>query len=380
MWRKLLFFSLLYFVQGAALAYVINFQKPYLAGQGISKQAIGVFTGLLLIPFIAKVLLGFVSDRFPLGHWGKRKPYMIFGLLLFAACYFAVSFVRPGDHFILFASLTWLASLGLAWFDTCADGWAVDVASDAEQSNVQAAMVAGKSLGLICMSAIFGLLGLRYGFSMIFWIMAGLAVLVIPMVLLAKHQPRQGSGLMHGWHDLLKPIYILFASYAIVYSIASFGTDGILTLFMSEEKGASTLDLGFFGMWRGGGALIGALAFAIVRPRIGMRGSLICALLILGGACLLPLLDLPSSVGAVLWGTAWGFQETAFVTLAMRFAVGPWAATLFAGSMIFSNLGTSLGEGLGTPLVPSIGFEGVFIMFACLAWAAIIFVPKLTKK
>ncbi|NJM09943.1 MAG: hypothetical protein HC883_03370, partial [Bdellovibrionaceae bacterium] len=54
MWRKLLFFCLLYFIQGAALAYVINFQKPYLAGQGIPKETIGLFTSLLLIPFIAK--------------------------------------------------------------------------------------------------------------------------------------------------------------------------------------------------------------------------------------------------------------------------------------------------------------------------------------
>lgn len=379
MWRKLLFFCLLYFVQGAALAYVINFQKPYLAGHGVSKEALGFFTGLLLIPFIIKVGLGYVSDRFPIGKWGARKPYMIFGLGLFALCFFSLTAIDPGKNFFLFAIVMWTASLGLAWFDTCADGWAVDTSEDHEQSAIQAAMIVGKSLGLVTMSALFGLLALKHGFGVIFMIVGTLATLVLGVVFFVQHKPRdQRRGeLIHGWRGLLQPYYIFFAFYAVVYATASFGTDGLVTLHLSETGHASSLDIGIFGMYRGLGALLGAVAFALLRPWFGARLGQFTAAFLLAAGCLLPLWGWPTMGAASLWGFAWGFQETAFVTLAMRFAQGRWAATLFAGSMIFANLGNSLGEALGAPLVPQIGFSGVFVMFAALALASAAFIPKI---
>lgn len=381
MWRKLLFFCLLYFVQGAALAYIINFQKPYLAAEGIAKETIGLFTSLLLIPFIAKVLLGYMSDRFPLGKWGSRKPYMVIGLTLFALCYLGLSHINPGSNFLVFALLTWLASLGLAWFDTCADGWAVDTATEKEQSALQAAMIAGKSAGLIVMSAAFGFLALREGFSIIFQVIAGLAVSVLLLVLFTSPQGQKKSQmqLVHGWKDLWSGPYVFFALYAVMYSVASFGTDGLVTLHLSETQNVSALDLGFFGVWRGVGALCGAVFFALLRPRVGLRFGQVLALVTLGLACLLPLAGLPVAVAAGAWGMAWGFQETAFVTLAMRFAQGRWAATLFATSMIFSNVGTSVGEAVGAPLVPQIGFSGVFCVFAVLAWLSLVFIPKVFR-
>ena len=134
---NLFFFAALYFVQGAALAYVVNFQKPYLLVQGIDKTTMGIFTGLLLVPFILKVFLGLLSDRVPLGRFGSRRPYMVIGLLLFAASYASISQVEPGKHFFIFASLSFIASLGLALFDTCADGWAIDVASREDESRTR---------------------------------------------------------------------------------------------------------------------------------------------------------------------------------------------------------------------------------------------------
>lgn len=76
MWRYRVFFALLYFIQGAAYAYVVNFQKPYLFTQGISTESIGLFTSSLLAPFILKIFLGMLSDRVPFGRYGGRKPYM----------------------------------------------------------------------------------------------------------------------------------------------------------------------------------------------------------------------------------------------------------------------------------------------------------------
>ncbi len=380
MWRHRLFFSVLYFIQGAALAYIINFQKPYLNGEGVSKEAIGIFTSLLLLPFIAKVGLGWLSDRLPFGSRAKRgvrKPYMIMGLGLFAICYLAISFLQPGDEFFTFAVLTWFASLGLALFDTCADAWAIDCASPSEQGAIQASMIAGKSLGLLTMAFLFGQMVDFWGFAAVFKTLASLAIVVLLVVIFVPYKKVQSEDepLLKSWRELTQGFYIAFALFGVTYSVASFGTDGLLSLYLSEVKGDSVAALGNFGVVRGVGALAGAALYVLIGRQLGLLKTQYLAVIFLIMGCLLPLLSLPSLLIGLGWGMCWGFQETAYVTLAMRFARGAWAASFFAIAMIFSNLGTSLGEILGAPLISKIGYSGVFMGFALVASLSLFFVP-----
>lgn len=378
----MMFFASLYFLQGAALAYIVNFQKPYLLVQGIDKVEIGIFTSLLLIPFIAKVFLGYVSDRWPWPGSGGRKPYMLVGLTLFAVSYLIVSQIPPGQNFVYFAAFSFIASLGLAWFDTCADGWAIDVSGPKEEGRIQAAMVAGKSAGLILMSMVFGFVGLRFGFNAIFQCLVIFAVVVGWMVLRNPYVPIVKSELKQkpSWQVWRQSNFVLFALFGIIYSVASFGTDGLLTLHRTESHSADLIAVGGFGALRGIGALLGAVAYAIVYPRWGVGRAQRTALILLSAGCLLPILNLPWMIPAVLWGIFWAFQETAYVTLAMRYSRGGLAATFFAIFMIFSNLGTSMGEALAAPLVGQIGYAGVFILFAGVAAFCLIFVRRIVPE
>ncbi len=385
-WQKLSFFALLYFVQGAAFAYLVNFQKPYLMEKGLTKDSIGLFTSLLLIPFILKVFLGMLSDRVPLGRWGARKPYMLIGLGLFALGYSSLPEVDPSLHFVEFALFSFLASIGLALFDTCCDGWAIDVAIEEEQSSVQAAMVAGRSLGFIAASIGFGGLALHYGYGAVFYTLAVMAMTVAGVVVIVKHRPMDGGQLepienvdRSHFRQWLRPEYLLFAAYGVIYSIASFGTDGLLTLHLAETKMAGVLELGVFGTGRGVGALVGAYMFARFAQKYPLRHVLRLGLGLLGFGCLLPLVELPLGAAGGLWGVAWGFQETAYVTLAMSFSRGPWAATFFAICMIFSNVGTSLGEAIAAPAAGKFSYHFVFLGFAILAWLLMIAVPRLVR-
>lgn len=375
MWNQRLFFAVLYFVQGAALAYIVNFQKPFLASQGISKESLGLFTSLLLVPFILKVFLGALSDRVPI-LGGSRKPYMVMGLSLFALCYFSLAWIDPKSSFFLFACVTWMASLGLALFDTCADGWAVDVAGEDEAANIQASMIGGKSLGFVAMSLGFGALGEIFGFRYVFMAISAIAILVLFRILGAQHHVGHKSSTYEvDWKDLKSSAYLVFAVFGILYSVASFGTDGLYTLYLADVRIMGNMDLGYYGVGRGFGALLGAAGFAVSIRHLNIRRAQILSLIVLGMGCLTPLLNLPLSIAGAVWGVCWGFQETAFVTVAMGFARGKWAATFFAISMIFSNIGTSVGEALGAPMVPRFGYQGVFLSFAVIAWACLILVP-----
>ena len=104
-WFRLSMFGLLYFVQGAALAYFRNFQKPYLNNLAIDLDTIGLLTSILLLPFILKIFIGMLSDRVNLLGWGHRKPYIVLGLLLAATAFGAAGFVLPDTNLGLFAVL-----------------------------------------------------------------------------------------------------------------------------------------------------------------------------------------------------------------------------------------------------------------------------------
>jgi PAT family beta-lactamase induction signal transducer AmpG len=306
---------------------------------------------------------------------------MILGLSVFAACYLFLFWVDPRNSFLVFACITWTASLGLALFDTCADGWAVDVASDDEAGNVQASMIGGKSLGFVAMSFGFGALAELAGFRFVFLAIAAIAILILFRVISTANEtyPKNQSHTA-AWADLKKPAYMVFGVFGILNSAASFGTDGLFTLYLAEVRRMGNMSLGVYGVGRGFGALAGAAVFALLAKRVNLRNAQFAALAILGAGCFVPLWNGPLMVSGILWGFSWGFQETAFVTVAMAFARGNWAATFFAMSMIFSNIGTSAGEALGAPLVPRLGYGGVFTAFALLAWGCVVFVPFFIGK
>lgn len=387
-WQKISFFAFLYVLQGAAFAYAVNFQKPFLTDRGLDKATVGFFTALLIIPFICKIFLGLLSDRVPLGRFGSRKPYMLIGLTLFALCYLALTQIDPAQNFALFGTLSFTASLGLAWFDTCCDGWAIDVSRADEQGAIQAAMVAGRSLGLTAASFAFGVMAELQGMPAVFICLAVLAIFVLLLVALLPYRPLGNGQLERNakhppwgeFRELITPAYLFFAAYGILYSVSSFGTDGLLTLHLTETRLANAMDLGLFGACRGVGALMGAWMLASYIQKITLTNVIRFGLLALGVGCMLPQFNLPVNFLGALWGLAWGFQETAFVTLAMIYARGAWAATYFAIFMIFSNIGTAMGEALGGSLVQSWGYTEVFIGFGILAWVMALALPRLIVR
>lgn len=354
---SLLFFGTLYFLQGAVLAFIINFQKPFLSAQGVSREQIALLTSSMLFPFIGKIFLGALSDRVAWGRWGRRKPYVVLGLALSCASYAALGFVDPAPQFKLYFFLSVLATLGLALFDTTADGMAIDKTKETEQGLVQAAMLAGKSLGLILFSFMFGAVVQDYGVRFTFWTLSLLCIPIVIACLFYSAPDRSDDQMVIAEVEpparpVMSAFFWLFALYGVTYSITSFGVDGIMTLFMDQDLHLPARDLGLFGSLRGAGSLVGALiAGASLRklPKARIAYVSLAVLAVAAYANSFMTADRYWPL-AIAWGAAWGFQETMFVTLAMALSIGRWSATIFALLMMFSNIGTSGGEAIATTL------------------------------
>ena len=370
-WFRLSMFGMLYVVQGVALAYFRNFQKPYLDSLGIDADTIGLLTTILLLPFILKFLIGMISDRVNLAGLGHRKPYIIVGLLLASLAFGAAGFVLPDRNFLLFSTFIVLGSFSVALFDSTTDGLAIDLTPGREHGTVQGTMVGGRAAAFILLSLVFGVLVQGQGFRVVFIIIA-LAMLLPLLWVLRAHEPARASEQRFDWQAfsaLAQRRFLIFAAYAILYSVVSFGVDGMVTFYMSNQLGAAEMAIGHYGALRGVGAVLGAVAGALLIDRLGRRRSAVIATLLislgalaLGAAAGVPVL---LALG-VAWGLAWGFQETVFVALAMGLTDTRIAASMFAIMMALSNLGSAVGEGVATGLTDNLGFSPVFWLLALI--------------
>ncbi len=386
-------FGLLYFVQGSALAYFRNFQKPYLDDLNVDADVIGLLTSILLLPFVLKIFIGMLSDRVNLFGRGHRKPYILLGLLLAALSFGGAGLVSPEDDLGLFAALIVIGSFSVTLFDSTTDGLAIDVTPRQEQGAVQGTMVGGRAAGFILLSLLFGVLVDRQGYRVVFFIIAASMLIPLAWVLRLRPPKERDESQRFEWRAfraLGQPRFVVLAAYAVVYSLVSFGVDGLVTLFMSDHLDAAESVIGQYGALRGLGAIVGAAGGGLLLDRIGRRCSAYGAVLMISVGAVL--IGLAPAVGIVLalgllWGLAWGFQETVFVALAMDLSDSRIAASMFALMMAFSNLGTAIGEGVATGLTDDIGFAAVFGLLALvnvvtwpILWGLFRLAPEVAKR
>lgn len=359
-------FAALYVVQGVGLAYFRNFQKPYLDGLGVDADTIGALTLILQLPFILKIFIGMLSDRVSLLRLGHRKPYIALGLLLSALAFGLVTFVPPDANFLLFAVLVSAGSFSVTLFDSATDGLAIDITPKAEQGRVQGLMVAGRASAFILLSLVFGTVVRRYGYRPVFPTIGVAMLLPLVWVVGLREPPTRSTAQRFQWsafRELSRKRFLLFSGYAVVYSLGSFGVDGLVTYYMSEQLGASETLIGQYGALRGVGAVLGAVVGGLLLDSVSRRASAVGAVIaisIVAGA-----IGLTAASGMVIalglvWGVAWALQETVFFALAMDIADPRIAASMFAIMMGISNLGSAVADGGATALSDDFGFRAVF--------------------
>jgi len=187
---RYLIFASLYFTQGTILGYFASLNALYLLDSGLSMTKVGIFGAIALIPFIIKIFLGMLSDKVNLFGRGHRVPYILIGLFVQLLCLVAVPFINPSTAYWGFVALAFLLQLGMALYDTCTDGLALDNTPAEEQGKIQAFMVGGRAIGTIVAASAVGLLAQHVSWASVFWVLAALTLLPVPLVLMVKDGER----------------------------------------------------------------------------------------------------------------------------------------------------------------------------------------------
>lgn len=363
-------FGALYFVQGVIVSYQLNFFKPHMSSAGIDAGRIALVASLALLPFIIKAIFGLISDRISLLGYGHRVPYMVLGVLACSLAFFAAFFVDPGQNFGLVAALVLAATFAMALFDTTADAFAIEVVPSDEYGLVQSVMTGGRAAGLIILSFVFGLLAARFGFSVIFLVIA--AILLLPLILLLRvkepaQRPEQQRFDWRAFGVMLQPGYLIFGVFLLLAWFTFQGIDGLVTFYMSSVLDASEVMLGTYGTIKGVGMVLGAVGLSVIASRFSLKAAALVTLVLVSvGGFSLSVCTTCQSVLllGVLLGIVAGLQWSVYSALAMGITDLRIAGSMFALFQMMINIGIAVGEGVATSLSGRWGFTRIFVLLA----------------
>jgi len=155
-------FASLYFTQGTILSYFTALNALYLLSRGLTMTDVGLFAAIALLPFVLKIFLGMLSDRVNLFRLGHRKPYILIGLLVQTICLIIVPYIDPAQYYWGFVAIAFILQMGMALYDTCTDGLALDTTPQEEQGTIQGFMVGGRALAVVVTASVLGLLAEYY--------------------------------------------------------------------------------------------------------------------------------------------------------------------------------------------------------------------------
>ncbi|MBN2000682.1 MFS transporter [candidate division KSB1 bacterium] len=382
---RLFIFGALYFVQGAVLSYFITFNILYLREFGFSKEAVGFFQSILAVPFILKIFFGMASDAWNPFNLGHRKPYIIMGLFLQGTAMYLITFVSPQSNLTAFAVMALLASIGMALYDTCTDGLALDTCKVEDRSIVQGVMTGGRAAGVLALLLLGGIIRDNVGWNWIFYIEAILAFTLIPLVLVLK-EGRTVNKENFSWNafkSFTKPAVIILSTIGIIYALT---IDGIYTFLSDHLRYDFELSMTKVTMLIAlamAGRITGALSSSFLTRLFGRKPSVLIAIgLTITGTLILALGSSLMSIalGAFFFGLAYGYYTAIYGVIAMDFSDPAISASMFAIFMMFINIGTVIGQTLGGVLTQNLGFKGMSLIMGFINLINVFLVILLFRK
>jgi len=382
---RYLMFALLYFAQGSIMAYFTALNAIYLQSFGLGLSEIGLIGTIGLIPFVIKIFLGMLSDSVNLFGFGHRKPYIVIGLVIQAACLLIVPVVDAGQNFWLYALVAFMMMMGMALYDTCTDGIALDTTPVEEEGIIQGFMVGGRAAGMVITSALLGLIVQNLSWTAGFIFLAVVTLLPLTLVFQAKETEKEAASRFEwsAFKSFTRKHVIALGVLGALYSLIINGANQLVNPFLVERFQIDIATAGYVATMVGLGTVLGGLVGGNITDRIGQKRSVQVAILVtIFGVGLLPFISAPwmAWVLTFIFGFAFGFYETVYFAISMRVTDGRIAATMFSILMAVANIGTGIGLGVTGALADGLGFFPAFIIVAALNLLALPLIRVIFSK
>jgi len=385
---RYLTFGSLYFTQGTILGFFAALNALYLLDNGLQMTDVGIFGFIALLPFILKIGLGILSDRVNLLGMGHRKPYIFIGLAVQFLCLVAAPFIDPGNYFWGYVAIAFTMQLGMALYDTCTDGLALDTTPVEEQGTIQAFMVGGRAVGSIAAASVVGFLAENVSWLSVFWVLAALTLIPIPFMLFVREEKRTVEKRFDwsAFKAFNKSTYLAGILGLVMFMII-LGANQLVNPYLEAEFGISLTSAGMITSLWGVGVVGGSLVGGWLMRKFQPRRALMAGILLLSVSLLTlsffvtPQLGLPLAISLVVFfGIAYGAYQTEYFAVAMRFVDPRIAASMYAILMAFTNVGQGIGMYLSGTLSDLTGFSLTFLILFGINILLLPFLPVVFRK
>lgn len=374
-------FASLYAVQGVVVAYITNFNTNYMTARGQTLDRAAVAETIALLPLALKFLIGPLSDRVsPLGL-GHRRPYIVAGVLLQSIGLAGLATIDPGARLAAYGGMAMLTVIGLALYDTCCDGMAIDVTPAGDRERVQGLLWLSRfAATTVCTFAFGRWLGRpgvgSSGIPAVLWACAALGLVPLALARSARESPPAADAERFSWAalgSLGHPWTLCLLLYGGLYALAALGAEFKLSAFY-KELGYGPGTIGDLGSIRYAGRAVGALLLPVAGRWVGQRGQLVLGLIALGASTAAQAtITSPTTAGlmAFAFGLANGWSDALFAVLAMQGSDPRLAASTFALIMAVSNL-SIVGNAVFAALATALGSFRMAYQIAALSMAPLL--------
>ena len=152
----------------------------------VDTDTAGLATAFAGVPWLIKFLYGLITDKFPIGKYGRRKPYLFIVAILSIPLW--LFFTTLTEFNAMYLGVLFLISMLAAFSDTTLDGYVVDITPEAHQQTMQSAAWGGRGVGTIFASLISlsfvgqGNWNMTYYIAAAVFVVTTLSSLVLPTV------------------------------------------------------------------------------------------------------------------------------------------------------------------------------------------------------
>ncbi|MDQ6419166.1 MFS transporter [Paenibacillus sp. LHD-117] len=345
--------------------------SPYLKDSGYSLQFIGIVLGSYgFVQMLVRFPLGLFSDR-----WGKRKPFILLGMLTAAAS--CLLFVIPGSWIWPLAGRVIAGVCASTWvaFTVMYAGFFGSGGTGRAMGNISLMTVSGQMLGML----LSGWLTDRFSPDAPFLLGAAVAIAGLLLALLLRETPSERNG--QSGMSVAKIASVVRDATLLRVSLLSILAHGVLFITMfgftplkAAELGANGTQLTllvFSFMLPHAIASFGSAAWLV--PRFGYWPT-IAAGFVVSGICTGLMAAAPSLewlyVTQAVNGLAQGLHLPLLLGLAIRDVDGSSRATAMGMYQALYAIGMFSGPFLAGWLNESWGLDSGFLFGAMLAAAA----------
>jgi len=341
------------FSSGLPLLLTSGTLQAWLTMEDINLKTIGLFA-LVGLPYTLKFLWAPILDRFTIGHFARRRGWMLLTQLLIAAGLLGLAASEPQTQIWQIAIFALLVAFFSATQDIAIDAWRTDTLDAPERGLGAAVFVMSYRIGMLVAGSVALILGDHVGWPLTYSLMALLMGVGFITAWFAPERDTRELAPKTLGAAIIGPMQAFFSrpeawmliALVILYKFGDAFAGTLTTAFLIRGAGFTATDVGLIN--NGAGLLatiIGGLFGGLWMVRLGLYRALMLfgvlqAITNLGYALLYEWNTYGLMVTVVsLEHFAGGLGTAAFVALLMSLCDRKYSATQYALLSAIASLG-----------------------------------------